>query len=225
MRDLLVITPSRRRPASVKRLLDAVAETATAQTDVMFAFDDDDRDVPDSITAIDGRASFVTGPRQSMCAWTNQVAAEHAAEYRALASLGDDHVPRTHGWDTLLLGAIGELGGTGIAYGNDLLAPDLPTAAVVTSDIVTALGWMCVPGAGSYCPDNAWFDLGDGAGCLAHRMDVVIEHMHWTGGKADSDQTYSDAGGFSLTHPDWATYQDWRANQMAADIATVKGLL
>jgi hypothetical protein len=225
MRDLLIITPSRRRPASVRRLVGAVAETATAQTDVMFAFDDDDPDREDSIAAIDGRASFVAGPRRSMCAWTNQVATAHTAGYRALASLGDDHVPRTDGWDSVLLAALDGLGGTGIAYGNDLLAPDLPTAAVVTSDIVAALGWMCVPGLGSYCPDNAWFDLGDGAGCLAHRMDVVIEHMHWTGGKSDGDQTYSDAGGFNLQHPDWLVYQDWRANQMAADVATVKGLL
>jgi hypothetical protein len=223
VRDLLIITPSRRRPKSVARLLDAVTETSTAQTDLIFAFDDDDPDVPDSLAAIGDRALSVTGPRRSMCEWTNNVASLYAAgEYRAFASLGDDHVPRTHGWDTMLLEAIGT---TGIGYGNDLLSPDLPTAAVITCDIVAALGWMCLPGIRSYCCDNAWYDLGDGAGCLAHRLDVVIEHLHWTGNKAEGDQTYSDAGGFNLMHPDWAVYQDWRDNRMAADIATVKGLL
>ncbi len=109
MRDLLIITPSRRRPASVKRLTEAVAETCTARTDLVFAFDDDDPDVPDSIAAA-GAAAHVTGPRQSMCAWTNVVAAEHVGEYRALASLGDDHVPRTKGWDTMLLESLDRSG-------------------------------------------------------------------------------------------------------------------
>lgn len=226
MRDLLIITPSRRRPASVKRLTEAVAGTCTAQTDLIFAFDDDDPDLEASAeAACRPGAWYVTGPRQSMCAWTNELAMKNAGNYRALASLGDDHVPRTKGWDTMLLDGLGKFGGTGIAYGNDELAPDLPTAAVVTSDIVAALGWMCLPGLSSYCPDNVWFDLGDGAGCLVHRMDVIIAHLHWTSGLAPGDETYNDAGGFRLEHPDWAVYQAWRSERMAQDVATVKGLM
>lgn len=225
MRDLLIITPSRRRPSSVKRLTEAVADTCTAQTDLIFAFDDDDPDLKASIKAAGGMPRPFVGPRRSMCAWTNHVAAAYASGYRALASLGDDHVPRTKGWDTMLLDSLDTFGGTGIAYGNDELAPDLPTAAVVTSDIVKALGWMCLPGLSSYCPDNVWFDLGDGAGCLVHRMDVIIAHLHWTSGLAPGDETYADAGGFRLEHPDWAVYQAWRSERMAQDVATVKGLM
>ena len=42
MRDLLVITPSRGRPDGMKRLAHAVAATAQAETDLIFAVDDDD---------------------------------------------------------------------------------------------------------------------------------------------------------------------------------------
>lgn len=225
MRDLLIITPSRRRPASVKRLTEAVAETCAAQTDLIFAFDDDDPELEANIAAAGG-SMHVHGPRRSMCEWTNNIASVYSPQdYRALASLGDDHVPRTKGWDTMLLDGLDRIGGTGIAYGNDELAPDLPTAAVVTSDIVKALGWMCLPGLSSYCPDNVWFDLGDGAGCLVHRMDVIIAHLHWTSGLAPGDETYAEAGGFRLEHPDWAVYQAWRSERMTQDVATVKGLM
>jgi hypothetical protein len=230
VRDLLVIVPSRGRPASVRRLVEAVRETCTAQTDLIFAFDSDDPVLAEAVVEADvatgaGCGGWVKGPRRSMGAWTNRVALDPPGSYRAFASLGDDHVPRTHGWDAMLLDAIGDLGGTGIAYGDDLLQQSLPTAAVVTADIVGALGWMCLPGAGHYCVDNTWLDLGEGAGCLAHRLDVIIEHLHPLGGKAPSDATYDDAGGFSVNHPDWLAYQQWRAGQMAADVATVKGLL
>jgi hypothetical protein len=51
---------------------------------------------------------------------------------RYLASLGDDHRPRTKGWDRRLIDAIESLGGApGIAYGDDKLqGAALPTAWV-----------------------------------------------------------------------------------------------
>lgn len=230
MRDLLIITPSRGRPASVRRLAEAVLETCTAQTDLIFAFDSDDPVLSEAVAEADvltaaGRGGWLKGERRTMGAWTNRVALDPPGEYRALASLGDDHVPRTHGWDAMLLDSIESLGGSGIAYGDDLLQQSLPTAAVVTADIVDALGWMCLPTAGHFCVDNTWLDLGEGAGCLAHRLDVIIEHCHPLAGKAEQDATYADAGGFSTSHPDWLAYQEWRETRMAADVATVKGLL
>lgn len=230
MRDLLVITPSRGRPQRLTEMLDATLSLSRAATDVAVAHDRDDPEFAGYLAlsaslAEDQRVLWYSGPRRSLTGWTNHVALEQAPHYRAVASLGDDHLPRTEGWDKMLLDAIREAGGTGIGYGDDLLQRTLPTAAVVTCDIVMALGWMCLPGTSHYCVDNTWLDLGQEAGCLAHRPEVIIEHMHPHAGKAPSDATYNDAGGFSEGHPDWVTYQDWRAGRMAADVATVKGLL
>ena len=51
------------------------------------------------------------------------------------------------GWDKALIRAIVETGGTGFSYPWDGTREDIPEAVVVSSDIVAALGWMCLPGA------------------------------------------------------------------------------
>ena len=216
-RDLLVITPTRGRPGSMKRLADAVAATATCLTDLIFAVDDDD---PASLATAGEKGAWACGPRDTVSGWTNRLALEHAGRYRALASLSDDHVPRTPGWDRLLLDAIDGMGGTGFAYGDDLLqGANMPTAVVVSSAIVTALGWMALPSCRHYWIDTAWKDLGEGAGCLAYRPDVIIEHCHPGAGKAPWDETYASEA--ALDAQDKAAYDTWRRDRMAADIATV----
>lgn len=96
-----------------------VRATTEAATDLVFALDNDDEPSAEAAAALG--IYRVTGPRNHLAGWTNVVARHCTKEYRVLASLGDDHVPRTPGWDRLLLEAIGVMGGTGFAYGNDLL--------------------------------------------------------------------------------------------------------
>ena len=102
------------------------------------------------------------------------------------------------GWDRLLLEALDKLGGEGIAYGNDLHQGEaLPTAPVISSGIVGALGWMMGPGLKHMHVDDVWRDLGQAAGCLAYVPEVVIEHQHPDAGKPVSKQgryTESAAG-------------------------------
>ena len=221
MRDLLVITPTRGRPESAKRLADAVLATATAQTDLIFAVDQDDASY-DSVS-VHWKPGWVYGPRKTCAAWTNEVAARYGKDYRALASLGDDHVPGTPGWDSALLAAIDEMGGTGIAYGDDGLQGEfLPTAPVISSDIVAALGWMFYPPIVHVFADNVWLDLGRGAGCLRYVPEVKISHLHYTAGLSRHDQTYADRDPFWAQ--DEAAYHAWQRDQMAADVAKVRAL-
>src|SRR5580704_18725084 len=116
MRDLLIITPTRGRPGNARRLADAVAATCTADTELLFAVDDDDASYDD----VPINAAMIRGPRKTCPAWSNWLAAEYGPGYRAVASLGDDHLPRTRGWDTLMLDALDGMGGTGIVYGDDI---------------------------------------------------------------------------------------------------------
>lgn len=219
MRDLLVITPTRQRPASALRLAEAILKTRTAETDLILAIDDDD----DSYEGVALPCSEVHGPRKTCGAWTNEVAREFGGEYRALASFGDDHVPETPGWDSLLLAAIDDMGGTGIAYPDDTgQHENLPTAPVVSSDIVRALGWMFHPGMIHYYCDNVLKDIGEGAGCLRYVPEAVVRHLHPGWGTAPVDQVYAEA--FPAGDADMATWHEWRATQMAADVATVKAL-
>lgn len=227
VRDLLVIVPSRGRPEQLRDMVDACLSLSEADTEIAVALDDDDPRRDEAMALISGpRVMIRHGDRDNFTGWSNEIAEKHKGRYRAYASLSDDTVPRTRGWDRLLLEAISAMGGTGIAYGDDLLQREnLPTAPVITCDIVEALGWMCEPSMTHFSIDNVWKDLGEGAGCLAYVPTVIIEHLHPCAGKAPVDQTHRDAGFNMPDHPDSAAYHAWRRDRMAADIATVKRLL
>ncbi len=218
--DLLVIVPSRGRPRRLREMINACAALATAATDITVAVDSDEiglyaplhHDWPD--------VEWFTGPRDTLAGWTNRIATLRGSGYRALASFGDDHVPRTPGGDSLLVAAIDGMGGTGISYPDDKRRPDIPEAVVISSDIVQALGWMCEPSLRHFRVDDVWADLGHGAGCLRYVPEAVVEHMHYSVKPGvPRDGTYADAEARGAE--DHAAYQAWRATRMAADVKTI----
>lgn len=225
MRDLLVVVPSRGRPERLREMLAACADTTAALTDIVVGLDDDDAAAYEQVMGDEHGigVEWVTGPRDTLTGWTNALALPRAGAYRAVASFGDDHLPRTPGWDRKLLAALAFMGGTGIAYPDDLRRTDVPEAAVISSDIVAALGWVCEPSLGHFYCDNVWADLGRGAGCLKFCPYVVVEHMHYQGHpEVARDATYADAE--ARGEADLRAYETWRAERMAADIAAVRAL-
>lgn len=223
IRDLCVLVPSRGRPESVKRLAAAMGETCTARTDLVFAFDDDDSTLEESCAAAEaGGARWVTGPRDTLTGWTNRLALARVGSYRTLASLGDDHVPRTRGWDTALLDAIAAMGGTGFAYPNDMVRDDIPEAVAVSTSIVAALGWMANPACSHWFIDNTWADLGKFAGCITYLPDVTVEHLCPAANKAVADQVNLDSA--AKLGADEGAYRQWRTARMRSDVATVRAV-
>lgn len=228
MKDLLVITPSRGRPDRLREMLDATLSLSEAETDIAVCVDNDD-DI-DAYFALRQapcreplRIRWLLGPRQTLSEWTNAVALGSLGQYRAFASLGDDHLPRTPGWDRRLLEAISIIGGTGIAFGDDTIMHErLPTAPVISADIVEALGWMMLPECRHMCVDLAWKDLGLGAGCLAYVPEVTIEHAHWGVGKSPLDATYAEAE--ARHQEDRDAYARWREERRDSDVAKVLAL-
>jgi hypothetical protein len=216
--DLLVIVPSRGRPANVERLVRACAMTCRADTLVYFGFDADDSDVDDNVRASDG-ALYDTGPRDTLTGWTNKIAREHGCDMPYLASIGDDMVPATDGWDEQLL-AVLEENGPGFAYPNDLRRTDIPEAVVISRPIVDALGWMSPPFVTHWYQDNVWADLGRAAGCLHYLPGVIVDHRHPNVTGEPADATYYDAA--RKFAADLAAYQRWRLKGMAADVARVR---
>src|SRR6185312_14498483 len=160
----------------------------------VFGFDDDDPALEENIAAAQSSgADWHSGPRKSLTEWTNELARNGALVYRHLASLGDDHVPRTPGWDTSLLAAIDAMGGTGFAYPNGLGRADIPEAVVVSSDIVETLGWFANPELKHFWIDNTWADLGKNAGCIAYLPSVIVEHHNAIADPTVADATYTDS--------------------------------
>jgi hypothetical protein len=228
MADLIVITPSRGRPRQLNELAHAVAETTSGRAEVLGLVDLDD---PDRAAYKALSCRIWTGPRASLSAWTNYAATNLVGPNqleppRYLASLGDDHRPRTMDWDRHLIDAIEQqLDGPGIAYGNDLLqGAALPTAWVVSAEVVRAVGWMMLPSCEHMYVDAAVLALGEAAGRIAYVPSVIIEHLHPIAGKAAWDDSYRASNSGARYAADAGAYEAWRRDGLAADAAKVSSL-
>lgn len=231
--DLLMIVPSRGRPQNVAALLDTWGETATGAADLLIALDEDDPALPgyEALHVLDrwparlGVPRWRIGKRLRLGGTLNEVAAAYSAAYRMLGFLGDDHRPRTAGWDRRFVEALSELG-TGLVYGNDLIqGAALPTAVAMTSDIVQTLGWMVPPGLVHLWIDNAWLELGRRIDQIRYLPDVVIEHMHPLVGKAPSDAGYEEVNSSARFESDRRAFEDWVRDGLDADVAKLKELI
>lgn len=227
--DLAVLVPSRGRPENLWRLMCAVHRTAKGNTHVIAGVDQDDPDLDKYIALRDDLLPFddiivTSNQRRNLVSWTNHLAHIVRGEYRYLASLGDDMVPRTQGWDVKLTGAIEEdFGGTGFSYPWDGVRDDIPEVYVLSANIEEALGWVMLPELNHWYNDNVIADLGHGARCIRQLRGVVIDHLNVGTGRAQIDQTAIDQG--QKIEEDKKLYYEWfRSDQRFKDIQTIKDL-
>jgi len=219
--DLAVLIPSRGRPQNISRLRFACAATCELHTVLHFGFDNDDPQLTENIKAV-SPCAYTVADRTHLGPWTNHLASLHMdAPY--LASLGDDMLPVTRGWDRMLVEAAQagmsypELG-RGPEHGRQ---PGVPEAIVMDTRIVAALGWMCQPDLDHWYVDNVWRDLGTGADCLTYVPEAVVLHKHPNVPGGDKpDATYA-AAARSYDH-DLTVYQRWRLRRMRENISAVR---
>lgn len=134
--------------------------------------------------------------------------------------MGDDHRPRTPGWDRMIVEALQRYD---IAYGNDLFqGPNLPTQYAIRTPVVKALGWMSPPAFRHLYVDNAILDMGRALNSIAYLPDVVIEHMHPAAGKGELDEHYTRAN--SNDSVDRETYMRWRRDELAETVIRVRAM-
>lgn len=227
--DLLVIIPTRGRPQAVMALVRAWHDTG-ATADLLFAVDNDDpeldaykREAAKFMKG--GQVRFAFEKRLRLCGTLNAQAVKAAKRYRFLAFMGDDHRPRTAGWDDRLRTCLS--GGPGIVYGNDLLMGErMPTAVAMTSDIVRTFGYMAPPALVHLCLDLCWLDWGRGMDRITYLDDVVIEHMHPANGKASLDAGYEECNSPEQVTADSTAYYAYRDNGgLEADLGKLQALV
>lgn len=213
MSDLTVLVPSRGRPQNIERLRQAWQDTE-AEAELRVICDSDDPTLPQ----YPGSPCVVE--RKRLGPTLNEAAL--LVETPFVGFMGDDHLPRTKHWDRRICEALQDLG-VGIAYGNDLLQREvLATAAFMTTEIVSVLGYMVPGGLVHLYIDNAWVELGRRANCLRYLPEVVIEHLHPAAGKAQWDDRYSEVNSGHQDASDKALYHAYVAHQIDSDVQKIQ---
>jgi hypothetical protein len=226
MTDLVVIVPSRGRPGAAVELATAFTETLSTAR-LVFAVDEDDptrNGYLDALGAYPATTVHFGSAPSTMVKALNEAAGLYMNEAFALGFMGDDHRPRTRGWDADYLAALKGLR-TGIVYGNDLLqGANIPTQVAMTADIVRSLGHMAPATLTHLYVDNYWKDLGRQAGCLRYLPEVVVEHMHPIAGKAQWDEGHLRVNQQAMYQRDSDAYADYAGSHLADDVEKVRAL-
>ena len=219
---MLTIIPTRGRNDNAIRLFEAINATADF-TEVVFAIDADDVGTYKGLmheTAGLDNVKVVVAERMGMNGTLNHWAKWYADEYDYICFMGDDHMPRTGGWDTALAEAIGDQ--PGIAYGNDLLqGQNLPTAVVMSTSIIQAIGFMSPPALKHLFLDNFWLAVGTSLGNANYLPDVILEHMHYLNGKAELDDRYAAVNNPEMHNGDQAIFAEYMGSQFASDLEAI----
>lgn len=197
MNSNLVILPTRSRPDSAERCINALKEHSV-MSDFVIAIDDDQADL---YPRLDG-VTYEVNPRLRMNGTLNLVANKYADKYETIFFLGDDHLVQTPNWDEYLYKAISSKG-YGLAYGNDLLqGVQLATAVMMSTNIIRAVGYMAPPKLVHLFMDNYWMSLGKRLGTLWYFDKVIIEHLHPVAGKVAWDEQYMEANSTEVSNGD-----------------------
>jgi hypothetical protein len=213
-----VIVPSRGRPQAMAELVEAFDATCRADTRLICRVDDDD-DLDAYRAAAPG--SLFVGPRVGLGASINEMAATWVDKVDCLGFMGDDHRPRTVGWDERILSVI-EKEPLGVVYGDDLLqGRNLASQVFMGSELVRRLGWFNPPGIKHMYIDNFWMTLGTNLGTLQFLEDVVIEHMHPIAGKAEWDAGYREVNAQAVYDADRAAFDAYLRTDLLNDLIRV----
>jgi hypothetical protein len=234
--DLVTVVPTRDQPEAARDIVAAFADTCAARTLLAIVVDDTDPRAADYARSADldlipaaaagkedwaefaerGAGVFSTPSRTMVEALNLGTAAVVAnLDPYAVGFMGDDHRPRTPGWDRRYVDELRDLG-AGIVYGDELgRGPARPAQAAMTANIVRGLGFVAPPGLDQQYVETFWLDLGTRADCLRFVPDAVIERLH----------PAAVTGGAGGAHDaERIVYQEYLDTRGAADVARVRAL-
>ena len=196
------VLPSRGRPQNIARLIKAYNETG-ASTPVWLRMDDDDihhpGPYPDTWTV-------EIGPRLPLSNIYNE-AYQKAPDSPWWGFIADDVVPVTPGWDRTLIEIAGR-DGMAIPLGGHGGVPHF----VLGGNLAQFMGWLALPGLDRLYIDTVWGDIAKKHNVLRYVPDVILEHHHFSNGKALFDKTYRK----ERKAQDKLIYEKWRKNDYSS---------
>jgi hypothetical protein len=224
-RGLLTLVPTRNRVENARELLHTFYDTSMDDdSGILFVVGTEDPRLRKYVNHIPPQHLLIF-PDRGLVKALNYAAPLHWDEYEAIGFMGDDHRPRTPGWDSAYLNELRKLG-SGYVYGNDLLMGErIPTQVAISSSIIRALGFFGPPGFWHLCVDLTWKDMGTGLRRIKYLDDVIIEHMHPAVQKADEDSGYKHVNSPMMVKHDEAEYLRWKKEDYRNQLQRVASAL
>lgn len=183
--------PTRNRPDNLRRIHKSLQETSTVMPEIAVYVDDDDS----TSVPVAQELGFVyeQGPRFSHLSRCFNKAAELASG-DILMFGGDDLVFRTKGWDDQVLAEFNKYDDriVFVHCRDDYREDDLGCHGFLHRNWIEATGYFVPPYFETWYIDNWITDVSKAIGRRSYLQSLLIEHMHFTCGKAEMDATYGD---------------------------------
>ncbi|HVT12593.1 MAG TPA: hypothetical protein VHE55_10015 [Fimbriimonadaceae bacterium] len=221
---IAVLCPTRGRSHKAHEVVGSWLETTSGQSDFWFVIDDDEAEGFPEIPRT--KALVAKRGRRGMADPCNVAAGILSGQYRYVMFVGDDHRFRSPAWDAAFLRAVKGQGDWGYVYGNDLYqGANLPTAVMVTSNIIDAIGHFIWPELQHLYIDNYWLALGQAIGRITYLDSVIIEHMHYLLGKSEHDESYRAVNAPDVSARDAQAFAAWNSGMKSVEAATIRSLM
>jgi hypothetical protein len=144
------------------------------------------------------------GPHSGLSEIYNQAFKRHSDE-EWYGVICDDVIPKTDYFDIRLIEVAGKDGLAVPSGGHD---PQGAPHFVLGGDLVRSVGWLSLPGLSRLYIDATWLDIANQRGVLRRVSGVVLEHHHFSNGKALMDKTYRKPN----READREIYETWKHN-------------
>lgn len=223
---MILLVPSRGRPARAEAMALSAIGTATDPIEVVLIVDADDPqlDLYRRLDSYERITLMVLPERIGYTASLNAVAHDLWDTDTIIGAFGDDVIFRTPGWDAKVRKALAT---PGIAYGDDLIhGRNHPSAVWMSSAIARALGWLALPATSHQWADDGWKRLGQATEMLRFVEGVIVEHMHPAVGKGAWDETYAGVFEDARAKSDFEGFTAWvEDGGLEADAEKVRRVL
>lgn len=241
MYEMGIIVPSFGRPDNVLRLAKAFGETCKMEsTNLYFVLQQEDPELERYNTtqwrneirrAYTNTSVFVADKGIGGTGFvrpTNWMVKKLLRRVRPpafIGFMGDDHIPRTKGWDQQFIATL-SVPGVGYVFGNDgFQRADLTSHVVMKRQIPQALGYFAHPSFRHLYADNVWLETGKATNSIMYRGSVLIEHLHPHARKAYNDATYEIGNSEQRWKEDGKAWDRWKTGGGHRDFSVVHRLV
>ena len=192
--NITLLTPTRKRPLLLQRMFDSAIETAKYPDliEMSVYVDKDDLITQEHLKTMKGNIKVTIGDRIVLSHTPNE--AYKKASSDIIMGAADDLIFRSKDWDERVMNIFNQYEDKIVLiFPNDLLQGDrLATTFFLHRIWIETLGYY-LPPYFSYEYADVWIDAVSKA--LNRRIylrDVIVEHMHYSAGKAKMDETYTE---------------------------------